>query len=126
MFPSHCVNEGLLVESSGFDDVPNDVIASNRTVRGQGSMEIQEHQEVPVVVESNALVDPYAVVIELLYTGLAHAAVFRSSWLVDLACLTFVLLFKHDAIILETSDRLEMITWLHIGLYWPQMFIFLL
>ena len=67
-------------------------------------MKVQEDQEVSVIIETDALINPDTVVIELLYTTLAHTAMLRSCRLFYLTSLAFVLLLKYDPIRFEALN----------------------
>ena len=56
-----------------------------------------------VVVQSDALVDPYAMMVELHNTLVAHGAVLGASRLVDFACAARVLLGVHDFVVFENA-----------------------
>ena len=64
-------------------------------------MREQKAEEVPVVVEADALVDPYTVVVELLNAGLANGAVLRPRWLLKSARATILFSLKDHFIKFE-------------------------
>ena len=73
----------LVVQVTLVDEVPQDLVPDDAAVRADDGMEEEECQEVPIVVESYAAVDPDAVVVKLLDASPAHAAVLRAGWLVE-------------------------------------------
>lgn len=58
-------------------------------VGAQPGMQKQKGQEVLVVPEADALIDPYAVVVEFLDTHVARGAVLAPSWLLKFARFAF-------------------------------------
>jgi hypothetical protein len=66
----------------------------NNSVESDQEVSEDKGQEVAVVVQADAPVDPDAVVVELLKAYVAHRAVFGAGRLLELACSTFVFFGK--------------------------------
>jgi hypothetical protein len=58
-----------------------------------------KHDKPSIVVETNTIIYPNAMMIKLFYANITHAAVFRPCWLYEFAGLAFVLFLIHDVII---------------------------
>jgi hypothetical protein len=64
-------------------------------------MQNQKRQKILIVFETDALIDPNAVMVKPLDTHTTQAAVFAASRLIQLTCLALDLRLKHQFIILE-------------------------
>ena len=67
-------------------------------------MQAQESQEVLVVVESYALIDPNAVMVEFFDTMSAHTAMFGSWRFLEIASPALVTFLKDDVIVFEAFN----------------------
>jgi hypothetical protein len=62
-------------------------------------MKEEEKQKPPIVLDADTLVDPDAMMIELLYAVVADATMLRSCRLIDLACFALYSLCIHHTVI---------------------------
>ena len=65
--------------------VKQDLYSNDKTISAYHSMHENETQEILVIVQSNALVNPNAMMIKLLHAKAAHGAMLWASWFLDLA-----------------------------------------
>ena len=72
-----------LHQSLLLDEVHDDVIAGPDSVGADHRVQEEEAKEPLVIEETNALVYPNAVMVELLHAEVAHRTVFRSGWLLE-------------------------------------------
>lgn len=92
---------------------------SNSTIQAYKDMKKQEQQEPPVVFGTHTLVDPDAMMVKLFNAVVTHAAVFRSGWLVNVACLTLYPFNIHYVIVwilsFDVSGLFRMLnyTWIY-------------
>lgn len=67
---------------------------------------MHEHEcdEPSIVLEAYAIIEPYAVMVELLNTDVAEGAVLGPGWLAELASLTFVVLEVYYIVVLVAPE----------------------
>lgn len=100
--------ESLREELLTFDPRHESVIACPDSIVADHTVEEEERDEVPVVVQSDALINPHTVVVALLDTVTAHRAVLRPWWLLDVACRALLTLLKDYAIVLKPANGSEL------------------
>ena len=57
-----------------------DLYSNDKTICANHSMQENEAEEILVIVQSNALVNPNTMVVKLLHTKATHGAMLRASW----------------------------------------------
>ena len=77
---------------------------NHETIDANTSVEEKEENEVLVIVEADAIVDPDAVMVELFDAYIAERAMFRTRWLWHIASVTPSFLVKQELIIIVAFD----------------------
>ena len=89
------------------DDLHAYLVASVRSMGADHCMEEHEGQEEPIVVQSDTLVDPDAMMVKLLHAVTTDAAVFGPRRFLMLTSATVRLLLKKDTIKFEALQCLD-------------------
>lgn len=87
-----------------------DLAANDEAVGADHCVRVKEREEVLVVVKADTLVDPHAVVVELLHAEAAHGTVFRPCGLLDFASSALLALLKDEIVVLEAFEGREYFT----------------
>eukprot|EP00354_Favella_ehrenbergii_P010625 CAMPEP_0170459830 /NCGR_PEP_ID=MMETSP0123-20130129/6387_1 /TAXON_ID=182087 /ORGANISM="Favella ehrenbergii, Strain Fehren 1" /LENGTH=238 /DNA_ID=CAMNT_0010724545 /DNA_START=343 /DNA_END=1055 /DNA_ORIENTATION=+ len=98
------VDEGFVPKVALVDKVQRTKEANHEAVEADAQVHIEEDHEVLVVVQADAVVDPDAVMVELLTAHVAQGAVLGAGWLGRLARVTPALRVEHDAIVVVALD----------------------
>ena len=70
-------------------------------------MQENEAEEILVIVQSNALVNPNTMMVKLLHAKAAHGAMLRPSWFLDLASAALDSFLKDNTIEFKSLERVN-------------------
>ena len=82
-----------------------DLYSNDKTICANHSMQENEAEEILVIVQSNALVNPNTMMVKLLHAKAAHGAMLRPSWFLDLASAALDSFLKDYTIKFKSLER---------------------
>ena len=84
------------------------LIAAPYSINTDNGVQEEERQKVLVIMQSNALIDPYTVMIRFLDTETAHRTMFAPCWLLNQTSSALITALRIDhTVLLKTSNGME-------------------